>query len=284
MEQRVTQARHRPRVTGSSRGVQPQGAPIRDSQSLGRLADCLHGLAKELISIIAPGVPVGELDLVTQRECPNARLCLRPSDIETMLKHPDQLKTLMHQVSILTTAIDKAWGAAPASLSPDQAAKIINNPQTRASMLALLRSDRFWSDDKLVLQGKVREVSGAADPQSRTFSVRVSLPNDPRVLLGMTATVEANVTNANPYVAVPLSALAEKEGKKIVWIVDRQAATVHAREIKVADFTGDGVNVTEGLSTGDIVVAAGTQFMSENLKVKLPELQAASADVTSSVE
>ena len=142
----------------------------------------------------------------------------------------------------------------------------------------------FWSDDKLVLQGKVREVSGAADPQSRTFSVRVSLPNDPRVLLGMTATIEANVTNANPYVAVPLSALAEKDGKKIVWIVDRQAATVHAREITVADFTGDGVNVAEGLQTGDIVVAAGTQFMTENLKVKLPEQQAASADVTSSVQ
>ena len=50
---------------------------------------------------------------------------------------------------------------------------------------------RFWSDDTLVLAGKVREVSGSADPQSRTFSVRVSLPNDPRVLIGMTATVEA---------------------------------------------------------------------------------------------
>ena len=142
----------------------------------------------------------------------------------------------------------------------------------------------FWSDNKLVLDGKVREVSGSADAQSRTFSVRVSLPNDDRVLLGMTATIEAAVGNAETNVAIPLSALAEKDGKKIVWIVDRQAATVHAREIKVADFTGDGVNVTEGLSTGDIVVAAGTQFMSENLKVKLPELQAASADVTSSVE
>jgi RND family efflux transporter MFP subunit len=142
----------------------------------------------------------------------------------------------------------------------------------------------FWSDDKLVLQGKVREVSGAADPQSRTFSVRVSLPNDPRVLLGMTATVEANVTNTNPDVAVPLTALAEKDGKKIVWIVDRNAATVHAREIKIADFTGDGVSVTEGLQSGDIVVVAGTQFMTENLKVKLPDQQAASTEATGAVE
>lgn len=133
----------------------------------------------------------------------------------------------------------------------------------------------FWSDSKLVLDGKVREVSGSADAQSRTFSVRVSLPTDDRVLLGMTATVEAAIGNAETNVAIPLSALAEKDGKKIVWVVDRTASTVHAREVSVADFTGAGVHVADGLKGGDLVVAAGTQFMTENLKVKLPEQQSA---------
>jgi RND family efflux transporter MFP subunit len=130
----------------------------------------------------------------------------------------------------------------------------------------------FWSDDKLALTGKVREVSGSADPQSRTFSVRVSLPNDNRVLIGMTANVVADVSNGAEQVTVPLSALAEKNGDKIVWTVDRTAATVHSRAIKVADFTDDGVGVTDGLKPGDIVVSAGTQFMTENLKVKLPDI------------
>jgi membrane fusion protein, multidrug efflux system len=136
----------------------------------------------------------------------------------------------------------------------------------------------FWSDDGLVLEGKVREVSGAADPQSRTFSVRVSLPNDQRVLLGMTANIETNVTNAGPQMSIPLDALAEKDGKKIVWVVDPAAATVHAREVRIADFTNDGVTVVDGLKAGDIVVAAGTQFMRENLKVQLPGPQSASAE------
>ncbi|AUW44533.1 efflux RND transporter periplasmic adaptor subunit [Rhizobium ruizarguesonis] len=135
----------------------------------------------------------------------------------------------------------------------------------------------FWADDRLVLDGKVREVSGSADQQSRTFAVRVSLPNDPQVLLGMTATIEADVSNGNSYVSIPLSALAEKDGKQMVWTVDRDTATVHSRDIKVADFTGDGVHVTEGLDTGDLVVSAGTQFMSENLKVKVPDQQSALA-------
>ena len=141
----------------------------------------------------------------------------------------------------------------------------------------------FWADDKLVLDGKVREVSGSADQQSRTFAVRVSLPNDPRVLLGMTATIEADVSNSNSYVSIPLSALAEKDGKQMVWTVDRNTATVHGRAIKVADFTGDGVHVTEGLDTGDLVVSAGTQFMTENLKVKVPDQQSALVDTDQAV-
>ncbi|SCB30402.1 efflux RND transporter periplasmic adaptor subunit [Rhizobium multihospitium] len=138
---------------------------------------------------------------------------------------------------------------------------------------------RFWSDAALVLDGKVREVSGSAD-QSRTFAVRVSVPNDPRVLLGMTATIEALADNTQPYVSIPLSALAQRDGQQIVWLVDRSAGTVHSRAIKVADFSDDGVRVADGLKTGDVVVAAGTQFMSENMKVKLSgaTTQQASAD------
>ncbi|RVC45011.1 efflux RND transporter periplasmic adaptor subunit [Mesorhizobium sp. M4A.F.Ca.ET.090.04.2.1] len=148
----------------------------------------------------------------------------------------------------------------------------------------------FWSDDALTLAGKVREVAGSADPQSRTFAVRVSLPNDPRVLLGMTANIEASVASRKQMVSIPLSALAEKDGQKIVWTVDRTSETVHPRPVKVGDFTVDGVNVADGLKQGDVVVAAGTQFMTENLKVKLSgdaAQQSASAegkaDITSSL-
>ncbi|MBZ9674244.1 efflux RND transporter periplasmic adaptor subunit [Mesorhizobium sp. ES1-1] len=138
----------------------------------------------------------------------------------------------------------------------------------------------FWSDDALALEGKVREVAGSADPQSRTFAVRVSLPDDPRVLLGMTASIEASAANERQQVSIPLSALAEQGSQPIVWTVDRSADTVHARKVKVAAFAADGVRVAEGLKPGDVVVAAGTQFMTENLKVKLAAdtvLQSASA-------
>ncbi|CAN7474416.1 efflux RND transporter periplasmic adaptor subunit [Neorhizobium tomejilense] len=130
---------------------------------------------------------------------------------------------------------------------------------------------RFWSATDLVLDGKVREVAGSADAQSRTFAVRVSLPDDPRVLLGMTATIEAGEDNAVATYAVPLAALSKKDGQSVVWIVDRGKGTVSSRAVKVADFSDDGVRVAEGIAKGDLVVSAGTQFMKEDMKVKLPE-------------
>lgn len=141
----------------------------------------------------------------------------------------------------------------------------------------------FWSDAGLFLQGKVREVAGSAEPQSRTFAIRVSLPADPNVLLGMTAGIVASASATQPLVSIPLSALAKKDDQPIVWTVDRAGDTVHSRSVKVAGFTGDGVRIAEGLKPGDVVVAAGTQFMTEGLKVKLDgavEQQSASADDT----
>lgn len=129
----------------------------------------------------------------------------------------------------------------------------------------------FWNDDSLKLQGKVREIAGSADPRSRTFSVRVSLPDDARVLLGMTATVRAVIGTDRPLISIPLQALAEKDGRKIVWVADPESATVHARDVEVADFGPDGVRVAKGLNQHDLVVAAGTQFMEENLKVRLQQ-------------
>ncbi len=129
----------------------------------------------------------------------------------------------------------------------------------------------LWSSTGLTLPGKVREVAGSADARSRTFAVRVSLPENERVRLGMTASVMAAQENGPALVSVPLSALAKDGERTLVWMVDAQKETVHARPVSVADYSGVSVRIADGLKPGDIVVTAGTQFMREDLKVKLPD-------------
>jgi multidrug efflux pump subunit AcrA (membrane-fusion protein) len=49
---------------------------------------------------------------------------------------------------------------------------------------------RTWSEPDRVLPGRVREISAAADPVTRTYPTRVSVPNPPADLrIGMTAVV-----------------------------------------------------------------------------------------------
>lgn len=129
---------------------------------------------------------------------------------------------------------------------------------------------RFWADATLSMTGRVREIAGSADPASRTYALRVSLPADERVRLGMTATVEATVPISEGTIVVPLTALGSKDGRSLVWIVDSESATVSPREVTLGRVAADGVRVVSGLEPGEILVTAGTQFLVPGQKVALP--------------
>ncbi|THV17087.1 efflux RND transporter periplasmic adaptor subunit [Rhizobium rhizophilum] len=130
----------------------------------------------------------------------------------------------------------------------------------------------FWSTDGLASKGAVREVAGSADATSRTFAVRISLPDNPQILLGMTARVTALAPSDKDFFELPLSALTQDAAKQpTVWTVDRTDATVHARPVTVDTFSDTGVQVSAGLKPGDLVVVAGTQFMAEDMKVRLAD-------------
>ena len=118
----------------------------------------------------------------------------------------------------------------------------------------------FWADDTLALTGVVREVAGSADATSRTFAVRVSLPDDPRVRLGTTATLAANVPTESTGIVMPLTALSERDGKPVVWVVDPNNQTVTPRTVE-----------TQAFAPGGHHQVAGTQFMTPDKKVRVTD-------------
>lgn len=130
-------------------------------------------------------------------------------------------------------------------------------------------SVRYWADPALRQTGTVREIAGSADPTSRTFAIRVALPADPAVRLGMTAMLEATVPVTNGGIVVPLAALAQRDGEPTVWVVDPASKTVSPREVVTAAFADDGVRVEKGLKPGEWIVTAGAQFMTPGKAVRL---------------
>jgi membrane fusion protein, multidrug efflux system len=129
------------------------------------------------------------------------------------------------------------------------------------------------SNPDIKTTGKVRYVSPQADPTTRTFTVRVSLPEaPPQMRLG--ANVVGSVTLGEGQVfMIPGSSLFQKDGQPAVWIVT-QDGTVQLKPITVARYQGDTVVVGDGLAQGDVVVTGGVQKLLPGQKVRLMQASA----------
>ncbi len=123
-------------------------------------------------------------------------------------------------------------------------------------------------------EGRVREIAAAADPVTRTFTVKLSLPADAPVALGSTAYVtlpSAGAAAGAAAIKLPTSALirstqGDRSGSS-VWVFDAGSSTVSERAIEVAGADGNQVLVAKGLAPGDEVVVAGVHVLSPGQKV-----------------
>jgi RND family efflux transporter MFP subunit len=126
-------------------------------------------------------------------------------------------------------------------------------------------------DPNVKTTGRVREISPTADPVTRTYAVRVSLPEAPAgMMLGASVTGQVTVAHAAGAVAMlPASALFQKDSKPAVWVVDKTSNEVTLRPVTVDDYDADKVVVTSGLEKGDVVVTAGVQKLAAGQKVRI---------------
>jgi RND family efflux transporter MFP subunit len=132
---------------------------------------------------------------------------------------------------------------------------------------------RLVSNSEIKTEGKVRYISPQADPTTRTYTVRVSLPEAPREMrLG--ANVVGSVTvSEGPAITLPASALFDKDGKPAVWLVGADH-TVQLKPITVTRYQDNSVVVGSGLAKGEIVVTAGVHKLVPGEKVRLAEASA----------
>ena len=119
---------------------------------------------------------------------------------------------------------------------------------------------------------KVREIAPAADPQSRTYRVKLTLAApDPAVRLGMTTNVAfdgAPVAGNAPSITLPATALFHDGPHPAVWVVRAKDDTLELRRVEVARFNERTVTVSQGLQPGERVVLQGVHTVSAGEKVR----------------
>jgi membrane fusion protein, multidrug efflux system len=68
--------------------------------------------------------------------------------------------------------------------------------------------------------GRVREIAPEADPTTRTRRVRLTLDRPPDVFLLGTTVLVTRTADTSPRIDLPVTALLERDGKAMVWVVD----------------------------------------------------------------
>ena len=118
------------------------------------------------------------------------------------------------------------------------------------------------------MPGKVREVSPVADPATRPYAVKVSIPDTGLdVKLGMTVLVQFSSTTATPLIRVPLTALFHENATTSVWIVENGA--VRLVPVQIGGTSGNEVVLVGGVKPGQTVVTAGVNLLKAGQKVKI---------------
>lgn len=116
------------------------------------------------------------------------------------------------------------------------------------------------------LAARLREVAGAADPQTRTYDARFTLA-DADLPLGATVTVELPRMGASR-LSVPLSALHDAGGGPGVWVV--RSGRVTLRRVQLAALGEETASIAPGaLSPGERIVALGAHLLREGQPVRV---------------
>lgn len=128
----------------------------------------------------------------------------------------------------------------------------------------------LWAGEGISYPGRVRELSSAADPLTRTYALRVSVPDAPAEMkLRMTASVAIPLEGLPNLIHIPSPSMVTVNGKAGVWLYEPKTSAVQFREVRFSGVEGNELLVQSGLQPGDVVVTAGAAYLSEGQKVKL---------------
>lgn len=132
-------------------------------------------------------------------------------------------------------------------------------PRVHVGQRALLRTDAFANQ---VLPGVVKQITPAGDPVAKTFRVRIGLPDDTPLRVGMS--VEANIVSRErpDVILVPANAVVGNS----LFIIE----TDRARQRKVdIGIRGTGfVEIVRGAAEGELVVSPATTNIKDGSRVR----------------
>ena len=122
----------------------------------------------------------------------------------------------------------------------------------------------------------LRQLSDAANPQTRTFEARYVLEGRlADAPLGSTISIHIPNDRSAPALQVPIGAIFDPGKGPGVWLVEGEAPRVTWRAVQVAGLSAETAAVVGGIAAGDRVVVLGAHLLHEGEHVRLADGEAA---------
>ncbi len=152
---------------------------------------------------------------------------------------------------------------------------IVNLPETVRPGIGSAATANLYGGTVQVA-ARLRQLSDAADPRTRTFEARYVLDGaGAEAPLGATVTIRLDRDPGAGLLGVPLGAIDDEGRGPGVWVVDPKASTVSYRLVSVRAMGAETVDVSSGLAAGETIVATGGHFLHDGEHVRIATIQAA---------
>jgi membrane fusion protein, multidrug efflux system len=139
------------------------------------------------------------------------------------------------------------WLAARGPLRISTAVDEEDIARVREGQRVLIRADAFPGE---IFDGEVQAITPKGDPVARTYRVRVLLPPDTKLMIGMTAETNIVLRQEDDALLVPASAVQDDT----VWLV--ADGRLVPREVTLGAKGATEVEILSGIAEGDRIVAA----------------------------
>ena len=148
---------------------------------------------------------------------------------------------------------------------PETDIHLVRNGQTATVQLPALPRETF--------QGTVRVINVAADPSTRTYMVRIAVPNPKHALrLGMIAEARIQGDRQLDLMTVPGGAIVhDPQGATVVFVYFPDQGRVYSRRVEAGTVYGSEVEIKSGLSGTESLVLAGQAKLRDGSAVAVVE-------------
>jgi RND family efflux transporter MFP subunit len=166
-------------------------------------------------------------------------------------------------------------------IDPEKIEMVINVPESLIALVPYAVDIKVTFDafPGVEIPAEISEIGKEPSETTRTYAVKLLVDPPPGITLlpGMAGLARAR---PGPQIAerfkgsvVPLSAVFSPDdgSGSFVWIVNEAAKTVSRRKVELGEPAVGGIVIKEGLSSGDLIAAAGVHSLHDGQTVRIQE-------------